>query len=322
MTSLPLINWNPDPNAISPFHSFPIEVQEMINEKESIWKDFIEKVEIRRNSYLMPEVLHHYTNVIGLKGIAFDGEIWLSDFRSTNDPTEGIYAKSLIKELFEKKFSFLVEETQIPDDDELFHESVFNRVFIGCFTENPDQLSQWVHYGAHGTGYCIGIDTNSLISQQWKIHNISYALKLFSVVYDKEQQQKEIEELLDILFDFYVKHKSILEVNSHALNMLEVLIKAICTEVTSLLALEYKNEYFKDEREWRCVLTPPSIPYNTPVKIKDNSLVSYIPINIIVRTIKSGPKADNKSLQFAWGARSMNSGQKMVEFSHSNIPYR
>lgn len=322
-----LKDWNPNPNTSYPLHYLPIEIQEMFEDINKVKKDYLQIIEKRQQLITLPEVLHHYTNVFGLKGIAFDNKIWFNDYRTTNDPTEGIYAKKLIREIFQKNMEFPLHISEITEDAQLFFDSIIDRQFIACFTENPDHLSQWIHYGNSGSGYCIGVDTSHLLSRELPVDESVLKIKIFPIIYDKQQQEKEIEEFFEYFLQIYEKYKPLLPLNQHVIRYLKSELFELETWFAQLCSLKYKNEYYKDEQEWRCVISiPPSSAsrYITPLRVSGNSLVSYIPIDVFVRTIKSGPKTNHSHLSYAVAGRKIYGALngKQLQLTHSVIAYR
>jgi hypothetical protein len=109
-------------------------------------------------------IIYHYTNISGLIGIITSHTIWASDCRFLNDGTELTYAQELfLKEV--NKLKLPAEEENIRQGGggyniaDLSHKS--SRVFISCFCEDGDLLSQWRGYGVD-QGYAIGFDIEQL----------------------------------------------------------------------------------------------------------------------------------------------------------------
>jgi len=106
------------------------------------------------------ETIYHYTTVSGLIGIVTHREIWASDCQFLNDGTELSYAEDIFRKEVQKlnlppltNGGYLIAGPSIW----LF------RMFIACFCEDGDLLSQWRGYGAD-QGYAIGFDTEILRS--------------------------------------------------------------------------------------------------------------------------------------------------------------
>ena len=105
MTSPSLKDWQPNPNTSYPPTAFPLEVQEMFSEANEIGKRWLQKHTEFQSTESPSEFLYHYTDAHGMHGIAFDpGCLWLSDYRTTNDPTEGKYVLSLVSQSCRKYF--------------------------------------------------------------------------------------------------------------------------------------------------------------------------------------------------------------------------
>lgn len=74
-------------------------LDEFKKEAEKIVSSFLNDID----SQSPPEVIYHYTNDGGLKGILETGKIWLSDAFSLNDPSELRHGYSILLEVLESK---------------------------------------------------------------------------------------------------------------------------------------------------------------------------------------------------------------------------
>jgi len=104
--------------------------------------------------------LYHYTNINGLLGVISNCELWSSDCRFLNDGSELTYAR----EIFFNEVSNLNLPTL--EDDGLGYvipgDSLDDfQMYITCFCEEGDLLSQWRAYGKK-QGYSLGFDSNLL----------------------------------------------------------------------------------------------------------------------------------------------------------------
>lgn len=104
--------------------------------------------------------IYHYTTITGLIGIVTRRELWASDCRFLNDGTELSYARDL--------FFAEVDKLKLEplEDGGYFiagRTSEYSRLFIVCFCEDGDLLSQWRGYGAD-QGYALGFDVAQLQS--------------------------------------------------------------------------------------------------------------------------------------------------------------
>lgn len=123
-------------------------------------------------------MIYHYTTVSGLIGIITSRELWASDCQFLNDGTELSYARKIffaeVKKLNLKKTLFEDADTwySVPGPSlERF------RMFIACFCEDSDLLSQWRGYGTD-QGYALGFDIAQLKSLDLgEISPVQYGIK-------------------------------------------------------------------------------------------------------------------------------------------------
>ena len=133
------------------------------------------------------DCLFHYTSAGGLKGILKDRCIWATDSAFLNDSSEIFYAGHAV----ERHIENLIHEIEVTNP--VFKSSDWHRMhhlisakdalellndaeewaptasmphiingatYVSCFTEEPDQLSQWRGYG--GRGYSVGFTRDGL----------------------------------------------------------------------------------------------------------------------------------------------------------------
>src|SRR5215216_3035907 len=103
-------------------------------------------------------IIYHYTTIPGLIGIVTHCELWASDCQFLNDGSELSYARDIFfAELQKLGTPRIEEEGYVPPGRSLQN----FRMFITCFCEDGDLLSQWRGYGAD-QGYALGFDTETL----------------------------------------------------------------------------------------------------------------------------------------------------------------
>lgn len=103
-------------------------------------------------------LIYHYTTITGLIGIISHKELWASDCRFLNDGTELSYAK----EIFFNEVTKLELPSIYGGGYRLPGSSLSGfQMFIACFCEDGDLLSQWRGYGTE-QGYSLGFDIQLL----------------------------------------------------------------------------------------------------------------------------------------------------------------
>ena len=107
--------------------------------------------------------LFHYTDLAGLKGILENHDLWLTHSRYCNDHEEMTHGYSVAKAaLDELRKGGAVASTYL-DMIAAFLQAP-EGVYICCFCEQDNLLSQWRNYAANGTGVSIQIDTNVVLA--------------------------------------------------------------------------------------------------------------------------------------------------------------
>src|SRR5262249_41031170 len=146
-------------------------LSEYLQDASKTHVDFVRQIDQTRT-------LHHYTDLTGLKGIGSEHDLWLTNALYCNDEAEiklGIQVareqiktlrdapaapkkKSLKKERSKKKENSDKKKEYLDHLDKALSEPPKEGVYICCFCENGDDLSQWRAYGADGNGVSIEIN--------------------------------------------------------------------------------------------------------------------------------------------------------------------
>lgn len=301
-----------------------------------------------QDSVSPPEFLYHYTDAHGMHGIAFNPQcLWLTDYRSTNDPTEGRYVRSLMSQSFNKHFprdfpwlfngrsnANMDEASQAFGQD--FSESLRPRLFTS-FSERPDELSQWVHYGSNGFGYSIGMLSSKLLDKRliletgphkliFKTDSLTVEPKLIRVEYDKSRQQELCDAAAQETAAFFSRHLQVLKPYAPALRRLEGAAAALLREFCDSYSFDFKDPAYSSEREWRYLvdgagLTGLLLSPALRSRVKGTQVVWYLPIDCSVHSIRTGPKGDYEQLRVAF-SHHLRRSQAYVELFKSSIPLR
>jgi hypothetical protein len=147
-----------------------------------------------------PQVLWHYTDGAGLKGILEARKFWATEATFSNDAAEihhglGVWLDTVDGYVYtgkEAKAALRVDEMR-----EVAHRATASfgarrlRLFLVCFCADGDVLSQWRAYGGSNTagGYALGFASPESSS----------GVQLRRVVYDREAQRRASTALVDAL---------------------------------------------------------------------------------------------------------------------------
>ena len=120
-----------------------------------------------------PEILYHYTTAIGLTGIIESQTLWATNAEFLNDAQELQFGRARLRDaLLQRADELNPEGNRVVDDDYsratvmrsaadhlapggLYAAKQYHFVYVACFCEVGDLLSQWRSYGAAG-GYAVG----------------------------------------------------------------------------------------------------------------------------------------------------------------------
>jgi hypothetical protein len=109
------------------------------------------------------QTLYHYTDANGFKGIIENDEIWFTDYRYLNDPSELRHGILLAHETIRAKMAtakavnadFLCK--MMADLFTSDNVSDHLKFFIASFSRDRDELGQWRTYADNGRGFAIGL---------------------------------------------------------------------------------------------------------------------------------------------------------------------
>jgi hypothetical protein len=247
--------------------------------------------------------IFHYTTVSGLTGIITHRELWASDCRFLNDGTELSYALNI--------FHTQVKKLKLPSLDgggyRLAGPSLEQFcMFITCFCEDGDLLSQWRGYGTD-QGYALGFDIAQLQSCDFgEVVPIEYG-----IANPKEYFAQELEAAT-----LPTAHPGVAE--WHASQWL----------LPRLLSVKHPG--FAEEREWRILKQVPLFDLRTQSTIAQYRPSPMGPIAYIalpfppecLRELVIGPGSHTETRKTAVINLLQCNGFQDVNVRISKIPFR
>lgn len=240
---------------------------------------------------------YYYCSVETLLNILRNNQIYASDPLKMNDRDELLW--------FTKTFS------DIKENDVLAHSIGYNvsiekiaeqlknegqdNLFVTCFSELDDDLSQWRGYGDDGQGVAIGFDLNSFVDS----YDFAYE---YEVIYGSPTPQENLEYFSDFIGVCDTEHDNV-DRNNLQSSFFNLMI---------LYMARYKNHTFKAEKEVRLMFEKQEWDYKllldgprkraiskpnfeTEFRLTNNNrdIIEYAKINIPfkgIRKIRIGPK--------------------------------
>ena len=189
------------------------------------------------------DLIYHYTNATGLKGIITNQELWATNVWFMNDRGEATFGlETLLKFLNsstpESDFESAVLQEAVRVAKRFDATDDFYQSYIACLSKKGDLLSQWRAYGKDG-GFSLGFDRNTLSEIGSVIaHDNIRAFRILDVTYTKSAHKKTLQDL-------YVKHVQKATETNSAKVASNFAIAAV------LFASGIKHPAFKEEAEVR-----------------------------------------------------------------------
>ncbi len=291
---------------------------------------------IVREYYKTPEILYHYTNVNGLIGIIESKKIWATDSRFLNDFSEISYGVELVKDILDdaiKKeesgiiLKFLKECKSFDTNIKGLFE-----IYITCFCEDGNLLSQWRGYGDRGDGYSIGIEIE-------KIKRFEYQIGV--VIYSKEEQKF----IMNSIIQYYsnILKEMLRQIGEeHAEGLITTFVQ-YCSFFLLKTICMFKHPSFEEEKEWRLVelkvnyrnelLEGMDVYYLDKIKFRSGNeyLIPYLEIDLAteksnntipIKKVIYGPSKQSELKKIALEQFMKKNNYLDIKIIDSDIPFR
>ncbi len=241
-------------------------LSEYLQNARSFHADFVRQVD-------QTKTLHHYTDLTGLKGIGTEHDLWLTNALYCNDEAEiklGIQvARDQIKILAAGATG--PKKDYLDQLDKELSEPPKEGVYICCFCENGDDLSQWRAYAGDGNGVSIEIDPNTFVQYAGN-HPFGF-LAIWNVFYPIDRQEQIMRTALE---NTYNKFSS--------LPPDQIVKKA--KDVIDFFVPTFKHHGFNVENEWRMIFVPsPASPVKPRYRARRDMLIPYYSLKDLMLTI-------------------------------------
>jgi hypothetical protein len=299
-------------------------------------------------------LLFHYTTADGLKGIIEQNELWATNAYFLNDSTEVSYGCRILRDAIDEwKINnpnpttplsiTLAHDLRNAFGEDLLDRHLIKPIYLACFCEVDNLLSQWRTYGQSG-GYSLGfkVPTDIFTGQGFEPEPNTYTSNWVKVDYNRHEQIKKCKAILDpvlSIFDDANLAKAITEIGDHP-TMGYSKIMIVIADMLLEEIVGFKNEAFEAEKEWRVVVRQRELTKQgtddggkTPTRVHFRSskgmLVPYlrlIPSDTVERlpiaSVRSGPTLEKTTAAMAIKLMLDNNGYSNVEVHGSDISVR
>lgn len=282
-----------------------------------------------------PEILYHYSRAAGMHGILESGVLWATNSRFTNDPSEMAYACALARAILEddcRRALLGVPRLRELLMSELEEMESSARVYIACFCQRGDLLSQWRGYGADGGGYSIGLAAGEL--QQLNPWPKTLVI-LNRVIYDPKEQRRILRGFVEAACEAAARSEGLRERNDRdtGLDWIFLTLHQCLAEWLNCV----KAPAYREEEEWRLIaygrvarkqVLAPSF------RTTDSHVIPYVAIpigkkgkgaaRIPIREVRFGPTLEPNLTERSLKLFLEHCGYDLrrVKISQSGVPFR
>ncbi|SFJ54474.1 Protein of unknown function [Paenibacillus sp. UNC496MF] len=306
-----------------------------------------------KNQGQLPEHVYHYTSMHGLIGIIESKLMWATNYNYLNDSSEFKYGIQIFKDTVTE----IISETQNPLVINLLETSREHfgsryEMYITCFCEESNLLSQWRGYANNGGGFSLGIHT--AMFRHWSAFSVygpesdiskRETQKVFEniifrkVIYNEAEQKKLIRETVGKIIPKIDHHIS--RYSGDELEEVKRLFLGLINKVVTELIISFKHPTFSEEKEWRSVYIDKD-PYRTfdenvkqpnlKFRVGNNKIIPYVALplyakvgvnqgNLPIENITCGPTLQSDLTRKSIGMLLAINKFRIDEIRFSGIPF-
>jgi hypothetical protein len=213
--------------------------------------------------------LYHYTDLNGFLGILEHGDLWLTHSRFSNDEEEMAHGQRIVADAIKQA------STRIPAKggdayaeylkrlEELVTQPSNEGVYICCFCQKDNLLSQWRGYAANGSGVSLQFDSGGF-SPRTGADCPHGLMRFWKVQYEEEKQRKVVDAAITLTFGERRGGRDATALAHLAADRIQFFIPT------------FKNGSFNEEAEWRLIFTPdPGCTIAPRFRVRGSMVVPY-----------------------------------------------
>ena len=221
--------------------------------------------------------LCHYTSLDGAIGIISSGDLWLTNSRYSNDDEELNYGHRLVDAVLDTLESEAGEDAARPNWLQRLRAQLRvtrdDHVYICCFCQTDNLLSQWRGYAENGGGISLEFDPSGFteIAGPGCSHGL---MRLWKVFYEQKQQQKIIRDCIE--YPFWPEGTD------------DDRIRFIADALQFFMPT-FKNSDFSEEQERRLIFSPnPATAPKLRFRTRRGLLVPYFSLRDLAKAGVAG----------------------------------
>ncbi|MDP9098309.1 MAG: DUF2971 domain-containing protein [Verrucomicrobiota bacterium] len=232
----------------------------------------------------------HYSDLTGLKGIVTEHDLWLTHALFCNDEAElnfGItIAREEIAKLRKEKPLAARKEQYLAELDASLKRPLTESVYICCFCEGDDMLSQWRAYGGNGNGVSIRLDAYEF--ENYAGEQPYGFLRIWNVFYEEPQQRSLMRDAVERTYQNY-KAAAVSEIVRKAKDIIDFFVPT------------FKHSGFSGEQEWRMIFVPsPASAVKPRYRAARELLIPYFSLKDLVASRNPPSRRKTKKPKNQW----------------------
>jgi hypothetical protein len=281
--------------------------------------------------------LYHYTDWRGLQGIVESQEIWFTDYRHLNDPSELIHGIDVAHQVAHELATvsnglvrmFLETFVDMFSPENLSKTLEF---FIASFSRERNDLGQWRAYADNGRGFAIGFSPN-MFSVAESLSTDVLGEFVGPVVYEIDEIRARyalaIERATAVFWETVCANASLLEDREIGVPFMQEIAKHLIASPSIWNCLTSKHSAYAHEREVRLIILGQReqlLPH-IMTRLRGSENVPFIAHSMPLREPQSiveivvGPAAINDA-ERSLRTFLISAGIDPIKISRSDVPYR
>ena len=284
---------------------------------------FLERIgSYAKNLIFSPDVplIRHYTDLTGLEGIISNHDLWLTHSRYSNDDEELTYGFRVVNQVIaeELKQSDRKRKNYLRNVQEILSEPHSEGVYVCCFCQDDDLLSQWRGYGANGTGVCVSFKTQCFSYITGPDSPNRGLVRMWKVFYNPKRQRDIIRKALE----FGDQDDLNCPIKDRARKAVDAILFFVPT---------FKNQKFEAEDEVRLIFTPePEFSKQPKFRVSRGMLTPYYSLielsgsspHLPIASVRIGPSVLKELNAESVRMLLVQAGYPNVIVETSDTPYR
>lgn len=305
-------------------------------DKYNRWADTLTSEEQSKSAIEAP--LYHYTDGRGLKGVLETGQIWFTDYRHLNDPSELIHGINMAHDVARMLANGADGRVRMFLNlfIDMFRHANFDATlefFIASFSQDRDDLGQWRAYADNGRGYAIGFAQRlfHVVEQPPTDRLREFVGQVrYSIDEVHARHRQPLEEAASMFLAAVSENAALVSDMAVGIPFMQEFARAVIAMPLIWNCLTTKHPAYAHEREVRLVIMgmPAVLSPHVTTRLRGSEIVPYIaqPMPIRERSniaeIVVGPAAPQDAERSLRTLLKSLGVDPKLQVSRSDIPYR